>query len=77
MSANAPGGELDENSAEAMTVGCSLLVAAGLAVLGLILGIVGALQQGRKKVFSVLGIFINGGMILLVIGLMILGAAMG
>src|SRR5687767_7274353 len=31
MSANAPGGELDENSAEAMTVGCSLLVAAGMA----------------------------------------------
>ena len=77
MSADAPGGELDENSREAMTVGCSLIVAAGLAVLGLILGIVGAVQQGRKKVFPILGIVINGGMILLVGGLMILGAAMG
>jgi hypothetical protein len=77
MAADAPGGQLDENSTEAMTVGCSLIVAAGMAVLGLILGIVGSLQQGSKKVFPVLGIVINGGMMLLVIGLMVLGAAMG
>ena len=77
MSAQAPGGELDENSPGAITVGCSLIIAAGMALLGLILGIVGAIQQGRKKLFSVLGIVFNGGMILMVVALMILGAAMG
>ena len=68
---------MDEKSPEAMTLGCSLIVAAAMAVLGLILGIVGALQQGRKKVFPILGVVINGGMLLLVVALMILGATMG
>ena len=77
LSAQAPGGELDENSPEAVTVGCSLIIAAGMALLGLILGVVAAIQQGRKKVFAVLGIVFNGGMILVLVGLMILGAAMG
>jgi hypothetical protein len=77
MSARAPGGQLDENSPEAITVGCSLIVAAGLALLGLILGIVGAVQQGHKKLFPVLGIVFNGGMLLMVVGLMILGAVAG
>ena len=77
LAAKAPGQQLDENSTEAMTVGCSLLLAAGMALLGLILGIVAALQNGKKKVFPILGIVFNGGMLLMVVAMMILGAAMG
>ena len=77
IAAKAPGGEINENSPEAMALGCSLLIGGGLAVLGLILGIVAALQQGKKKVFSILGIVFNGGLLLRVGGLMVLGAAVG
>ena len=77
MAAEAPGGELDENSPQVVGLGCAMLIGGGLALVGVILGIVGLNQQGRKKVFPALGLIINGGMILLLVGLMILGSAMG
>jgi multisubunit Na+/H+ antiporter MnhB subunit len=54
-----PGG-MDENSPTAILVGMAMLACGGLLLLGLILGIAGALQRDRRKIFAVLGALING-----------------
>jgi hypothetical protein len=70
------GGRMDEKSPEAMAVGCSIMVGIVICVVGLILGLAGLAQKDRKKAFSVLGVIFNGGIVLLVVGLILLGLAM-
>jgi hypothetical protein len=53
------GGELDEESPEAMLVGGALLVCLLGALVGAILGGVGLAQQRRKKIFAILGLCFN------------------
>lgn len=76
MSAQAPGGQMDEKSPEAIALGCSILGAVVICVVGLILGFAGIAQQDRKKVFGVLGVIFNGGIVLLIVGIILLGLAM-
>ncbi|MFD0958269.1 hypothetical protein [Paenibacillus chungangensis] len=72
---------LDGDSAivSIMAAGLLFIVSIGLSVIGLILGIVGAVMKNRKKVFSVLGIVLNAliavGVVVLVIISMVAGAA--
>jgi hypothetical protein len=75
MEASTPGG-LDEESPVAIVVGLSLFAVMGLHLLGIGLGIGGAFQGDRKKVFAILGISINILVILGVIGLVLLGLAL-
>jgi hypothetical protein len=70
----ARGGASPDDSATVALGGGALLL--GLFnLLGVIFGIVGLVQQGRRKLFSILGLSINGALLLIFGGLMALGAA--
>lgn len=71
-----PGG-VDEDSAGAITVGLALMASWVLILVSLALGIAGLFVGQRKRVFAILGVVIGGGILLLSIGLMLLGLAMG
>src|SRR5436190_4600376 len=59
MEASRPGG-IKEDSAEAMVIGFLVFLDLGAALVGLVLGIVGAAMGNRNKLFAGLGIGING-----------------
>ena len=71
------GGELDENSPEAMIVGLGVFAGFGLNLISLGLAIAGLCERRRKKVFAVLGLVINILLFFGVCGLMVIGAAAG
>jgi hypothetical protein len=67
------GGELDEESPEAMLVGGAMLLGLVVALVGAILGVVGLCQQHRKKIFAVLGLCFNLLVLLGAAGLVVVG----
>jgi hypothetical protein len=71
------GGNLDENSPEAMIVGLGIIGALGLALVGLILGIIGLGGDRPLKVLAGLGVVFNGLILLGTLGLIVLGIAVG
>jgi len=74
--ASSPQG-VDENSPEAIVLGLFILGGLLAAVVGGVLGIVGATQANRNKLFAVLGLCLNGVIVVGVLGLMVLGMAAG
>src|SRR5438309_11526687 len=62
LEASRPGG-VDEESPEAMLMGLLMCVVAGAALVGLVLGIVGAAMGKRNKRFPGLGIASNASLI--------------
>lgn len=71
------GGELDENSKEAMVVGCVIFISLGMAFFGLLMGIAGVVLPDRKKLFAYVGLAINALVLFGLGGLMCIGMAMG
>jgi hypothetical protein len=55
-------------------LGIMLFASVFLSLMGVALGIAGAVQRNRRKVFAVLGIVFNGGFFLLFAGVMLLAA---
>ncbi|SFE21120.1 hypothetical protein SAMN05216378_2731 [Paenibacillus catalpae] len=56
-----------------MIAGLCIIASIGVALIGLILGIVGAVQKNRRKVFAIIGIVLNGLIVLGTAGLVIIG----
>ena len=75
MEQSRPGG-IDEDSSEAAIIGLLLFLNLGAALVGIVLGIVGAATGHRNKLFAGLGIGLNSLIFLGLIGLMIIGLAM-
>jgi hypothetical protein len=73
MEASHPGG-IDENSPTAMFLGFLIFVCLIAALVGLVLGIVGATMRNRNKLFAGLGIGVNSLLLLGLLVLMIVGA---
>lgn len=71
-----PGG-VDETSPQAIIAGLGILFAGLLLLLGLVLSIVSLCRKNKKKIFGILSLSFNIILFLLVIGLMIVGSAMG
>jgi hypothetical protein len=71
------GGELDENSTEAMAVGLILFLGLFMALIGGVLGIIGLVQKNRAKGFSIAGLVINSLVGLGMLGIIVLGLLMG
>jgi hypothetical protein len=71
-----PGG-MDPESGGAMAVGLAIFFFIFLSLIGGALGIVGLLQKDRKKVLAVLGICLSVVTVLCIVGLIIIGLAMG
>lgn len=56
-----------------MIAGLCMIASIGIALIGLILGIVGAVQKNRRKVFAIIGIVLNGLIVLGAAGIVIIG----
>ncbi len=69
------GGQGDPQSPALIVVGLVTFLFLFLALVGLVLGITGAVQAQRKKLFAWLGICLNAFVLLGTIGLMALGYA--
>ena len=76
MEASTPGG-IDEESVEAVLVGLFLFAFMFLSLVALGLGIFGAVQAERKKVFAIIGIVFSSITLLGIVFIMILGSAIG
>jgi hypothetical protein len=70
-------GEFDEESPQAIMVGLGIMGGLGLAVIGLGLGLAGAVQSNRNKIFAILGLIFNTLLFVAICGLMGLGLAVG
>lgn len=57
--------------------GCGLILAVGANFIGLILGLVSVFQRQRRNLWGIFGLILNGGALLLLAGLMLLGMAVG
>ena len=69
----ANGGEIDEESVEAVMIGLFLMLFVFLDLLAIGLGIAGLMQKDRKKVFAVLGVACGASSVVLSGFLMLLG----
>jgi hypothetical protein len=67
------GGKLDEKSPQAVVLGCSILAAGFLYLVGIGLAIGGLCQRDRHKVFSVLGLVLNIVFLVGIAGLIVIG----
>lgn len=68
----------DSNSmVQIMLMIACLFGSVGVAFVGLILGIIGACSNKRRKTFAVIGIVLNGLVVLGTVGLFIIGIVMG
>ena len=70
-----PGG-VSEHSGVAMMIGFSMILAWMLLFVGMILGAVALFEKNRKKVFAVLGLVFNLGMLVLSALLIVIGISM-
>jgi phosphoglycerol transferase MdoB-like AlkP superfamily enzyme len=60
-----------------MIAGLSILGSIGIAVIGLILGIISVFSKTRRKVFGVIGIILNGLIVIGTVGLVVVGMIIG
>ena len=71
-----PGG-MNEESPQAVILGLLMIAGLFLAMVGIGLGIAGLIQRECKKIFAILGLVFNLMIIFGVVGLFIIGLAMG
>jgi len=76
MESSTPGG-MNEESPAAIVLGLALFAVMGLCLMGGLLGIFGVVQSQRKKVFAILGLAANGLVFFGLVGIILLGLAMG
>jgi hypothetical protein len=69
------GGRMNPQSPQAIGLGLLMIVGMIAAVIGVILAIVNLVQKDRKKLFGIFGLILNGGILLLVLVLMMIGLA--
>ncbi len=67
-------GDLPDDDPRIMTVGFFLIAGGGMSLIGGILGLVGVLVSGRKKLYAGIGLGFNSCIILGVIALCIISA---
>ncbi len=67
------GGQMDEQSPHAVVLGCSILAAGFLYLVGIGLAIGGLCQRNRYRVFPILGLVLNLLFVLGIVGLMVIG----
>ena len=70
-----PGG-VAEHSGVAMVIGLVMILMWILLLVGAVLGVAALLEKNRKKVFAVIGLLLNGGMLLLSAALVLVGMTM-
>jgi len=76
MEAKTPGG-MDEDAPATIILGSLLIGGAVMSFVAVALAIAGLVQGGRSKIFPMLGLALNGMIIVGVIGIIIIGLLMG
>lgn len=66
-----------EEFATILGAGLLMMLSVGISIIGLILGIIGLVIKNRKKIFGILGVVLNGLMVLGIVFLMIIGLTLG
>lgn len=66
-----------EEFAAVLGGGLLIMLAIGISIIGLILGIIGLVIKNRKKIFGILGVVLNGLIVLGIVFLMVIGLALG
>ena len=77
MQVTDPAAVENENDPRMIAIGVGFMACLLLVLVGIALGIGGVLQTDRKKLFGILGLVLNGLIVLLTVGLIVLGLAMG
>ena len=67
------GGQVDPRSPKVMSMGLGICSGGFIALVGLAFGIAGFFARDRKRGFAIAGLVINGGLLLGVVGLAIIG----
>ena len=67
------GGQFEPSSPEAMSMGLGICSGGFIALIGLAFGVAGFFTRDRKRGFTIAGLVINGGLLLGVVALTILG----
>jgi len=75
MESKTPGG-LDEDDPATIILGSLLIGGAVMSFVGIALAVAGFVQGGRSKIFPILGLALNGMIIVGVIGIIIIGLLM-
>ena len=75
MEASTPGG-MNQESPEAMAVGLAVIGCLLMVAIGGILGVVGVLQKDRNKLFAILGLVLNGLVLLGTVAIIAVGLTM-
>ena len=65
-----------QKSPAMIAVGLLLIAGMGVSLVGIALGVVGVIQRDRSKALAVIGLCLNGGMLLLIEALMFIGMRM-
>jgi hypothetical protein len=65
-----------QKSPAMIAVGLLLIAGMGISLIGIALGVVGIVQRDRRKALAILGLCLNGGMLLLIEALMFIGMRM-
>jgi len=76
LESQTPGG-VDENSPEAMILGLLLIGGMVMSLVGGVLAVVALVQGGRNKIFPILGLALNGMIIVGMIGIITIGLFAG
>ena len=76
METSTPGG-VDESSVVVGLLGLGIVLGLLINVVGLGLGVAGAIQRRRKKLFAILGIVLNAVIFLGVLVVIVLGLSLG
>ncbi|HZN68246.1 MAG TPA: DUF3824 domain-containing protein [Tepidisphaeraceae bacterium] len=74
---NDPAAVENEDDPRMMALGFGFVVCIFLVLVGIGLGIGGVLQGDKKKLFGILGLTFNGLIVLVTVGLIVLGLAVG
>ena len=67
------GGHVDEHAASTIMLGLFAILIALICLIGTGLGIAGVVQKIRRRVFGVIGLCLNGGVLLLIILIILVG----
>jgi hypothetical protein len=70
-------GQVNDNDPVVVALGLGLLGGCGMSLVGLVLGIIGALQPDRKALYGILGSVFNGMILVGVGGIICLGILAG
>lgn len=67
------GGHVDPHSSQAILLGLFVILICLICLIGTGLGLAGVIQKSKRRLFGIIGLCLNGGTLVLIILLMVIG----